>query len=131
MQTNVPFSRPATRIRWAARLASVAIIAWWMLISYLHIASGDYSPGSSFLLGPVWLACLGLLVAWRRERMGGRIAVAASLLLAAFTIYRHIMPWNANAPMDGLPLALELTATVAFPFLLAGLLFLMADRRCR
>jgi hypothetical protein len=103
-------------LRWIARLTSLASLGFLALFMIFE----DFNPAflrlHEWVLGlfsPLGVA-LGLILAWRRELLGGVIAVAS---LVGFYVTHYFL--TGNLPHGGVYLAL---AAPGFLFLLSGVL---------
>ena len=127
--------RAITRIRWIARVWSIPIIAYalLMLIGYAWnwVTLGPPDPyaveGYPLIeaLPPIFmfLSILGLGIAWRWELAGGVITVA--FLLATILLLIIRIPITRDFPRSAIPYVLS--AIVATP----GVLFLICGWRSR
>ena len=81
-----PRRRGLSVLRWIARVWSIASIA---LVSALVVGEGRNPSGWNELLGLVLFPfgiCLGMVVAWWREGVGGGITVGCLLLFYALHV---------------------------------------------
>jgi uncharacterized membrane protein len=120
--------RAATVLRFIARIIGVII-----LVFFLSMLIGDFvqsihddgfnsiSAESLFILLPVILALIAFLIAWWQEFIGGMSLVLAYLLLS-FSPSVHSIYYGTEAHFYiGM-------FFFALPFLIAGILFIVASR---
>jgi hypothetical protein len=125
--------RATTRIRWVARIWSLPIIvfALIMAVGYLWswITTGVADPYAVEDVAPIeaippilmLLSALALGVAWRWERLGGAIALVFQAAAVALLLIQT--PIARDFPRSALPYLLVLIVTVP------GVLFLTSWRR--
>ncbi len=102
-------------IRWTARAFSLLILGFYITIIALY---DDFQAQltTPFILALAVTICL--LVAWRWEKVGGRLIMAGAAVLLAF------LPINAVTQLDfPATLALLVSAALVAPYLLVGWLF--------
>ena len=118
-------SRP-NYLRWAARIMALAVAIFWLW----------WGVGSAYVEGFSWISLLahsvpglliliGTLVAWKWEKIGGRLLVGVALLVTAFLLWAFIFRGGYRQ------MAAIVWSTMALPPLVAGLLFLASQRRGR
>jgi len=107
-------------MHWLARVCSVILTLVWLTITYFTVVVPEdpLAPYGWIVLALALLGCAALLAAWRRPRLGGGSAVAAGIAYA-------LISWRAS--LGSGPLA-ALGLLSAGPFVLLGLLFVVADR---
>ena len=72
--------------RWIARILSIALLLFWGYFIAAHLAGGNkpaprpLSPRDLAILAALLASLAGLAVAWKRERAGGLMTLAAVLL---------------------------------------------------
>lgn len=118
-------SGPERTGRPVARVASIIVGTAFLGILGLAVTNED-APSAAGMVVLILLALelLACAAAWRWERAGGIAIVAGATALAAAA-------WCAAPPTPGNELALLGVALYALPFLLLGLLFLVAGRAGR
>lgn len=114
-----PDARPGTRN--GARLSGVIItLAWAAFTAFAVIVPEDPMALHGWvLLALGLLACAGLLLAWRRPRFGGIVAIAAGIAYI-------VVNWIANAGVSTFLGAFGVV--MAAPFILTGLVFAFSSR---
>lgn len=115
---DATMSAPSVELRWVARLWSILSVAFVLLFAIGEIAHGSGPPPTrqewvGLAFWPLGV-CLGLVLAWYREALGGALALAC---LAAFYL------WNL-ASSGRLPRGpfFFLVAAPGLIFLLLGIL---------
>jgi hypothetical protein len=121
--------------RWIARIGSLPIIVYALLLfagyAWNAVTTGKADPHAveggppAEALAPVFLflAVLGLMIAWRWERLGGAITLA--FVFATLVVLLVQRPIFEDFPRSAMPYVL--TAGVAVP----GALFLLCGRPWR
>ena len=71
-------NRMATLIRWIARIWGSMVVAF-VLLSAIGEGLGQAKPGEWVALTIFFLICVGLIVAWKWEGLGGIIAVGCRI----------------------------------------------------
>ena len=111
-------------IRWIARICSIVIIGFTLVMVIAHVVipdpnATDYPPIENLLPLAMCLSVLGLGVAWRWEGLGGAISVAFFLanLGLYWAIRQKFFPLRALAVLS--------------PVLITGTLFLVCWWRTR
>ena len=80
---------PATAVRWGARALSVLILMFWGLFLIAHLFGDEGRPTrplarDDYLVLSALIASLaGLALAWKRERAGAAVTLAAVAVCAA------------------------------------------------
>jgi hypothetical protein len=103
-------------MRWLARGIGSTVAGLWLLIGVLH-AIGDSEPWtweSTAITLLVVASALGVLIGWWKEESGGIALVTVATIFSAFA-------WVTAGHNKGLALLIS-----GGPFLVAGILFLMA-----
>jgi hypothetical protein len=121
-------AKPSTAnlaIRWIARIWSIASVGFILLIAVGELLYPHAPPPSSFrdLVGLFFFpfgTCVGMILAWRWEGVGGGVTVVS--LLAFYTLLRVIDGWFPRGPYFAL---------VAMPGALFLLLWALALARKR
>jgi hypothetical protein len=111
-------------IRWIARILSIVIIGFTLMMVIGHAVTPDphaidYPPIENLLPLVMCLSVLGLGLAWRWEGLGGAISVV--FFLANLGLYWAIR--GKFFPLRGLP--------ILSPVLITGMLFLVCWWRTR
>ena len=113
--------RTAQWLRWSARGISTLAAVFWLLI-LLDILACDALAGficinweTALLLGLATFSLLSVIIAWRRESIGGSVMILWGLAFAAI------------AYMTSQPQALISMLVSGGPFLIAGSLFLCSS----
>lgn len=118
-----PGARPGANLgaNLSARISGVILtLAWAAFTAFAVIVPEDPMALHGWvLLALGLLACAGLLIAWRRPRFGGIIAIAACSAYIAVN-------WIANAGVSTFLGAFGVV--MAAPFILAGLAFAFSSR---
>lgn len=110
-------------VRWMARGIGSLAGAFWLLsliaslIVELIEGHGPWSPEGAMLMGLVIFVALGVLIAWRREGIGGLVAVIGAIALCIFA-------YVTAGHNKGFAMLIS-----GGPFLVAGILFLACWRR--
>ncbi|MCF7943768.1 MAG: hypothetical protein K9L21_05005 [Spirochaetia bacterium] len=125
--------RITKRIRWSARILSIPIILYAVIVAvgyfWSWLSTGTADPYAveqvtimEFLpLISLSIGIIGLGIAWRRELLGGMISIFA--LLTAVVLLLFVSPITADFPRSGIPYLLVFAAAVP------GLLFLISRHR--
>jgi len=101
-------------LRWLARgLGTLASAFFLFFVFGQSLGKPDSTPSTPFFL--LGLAIAGILLAWRWERVGGSVAIVASVALG-LVVY-------SSGPADPMLGALF----YALPFLIPGVLFLICS----
>ena len=122
--TDSGADRTTKWIRWIARICSIVIIGFTLMMVIGHAVTPDpyatdYPPIENLLPLVMCLSVSGLGLAWRWEGLGGAISVA--FFLANLGLY-----WAIHGkffPLRGLP--------ILSPVLITGMLFLVCWWRTR
>ena len=110
-------NRKVKWIRWPARIIGTIIASFWVL-SLVASAIAEY--GTPITLEGIILAVIvvvntaGVIIAWRREKIGGIIIVAAAAVLC---IFAYITAGHNK---------IFAMLFSGFPFLISGILFLVS-----
>ena len=113
--------RATSWMRWIARgIGSFIAASWW----FVGIAGALYEPEpwtleSAIMAGFMITSGLGVLIAWRREGIGGAILVIYALMFSTFAYFSAGRNKGFAMLVSG------------GPFLLVGILFLATWRRSR
>ena len=116
-------NRWTTIARWGARIIGSLASTYW---TFAMIAGGlaeldsnaePPAPEGAVLFGLVVVSTLGVLLAWRREKIGGLIVLAGGVALSAFA-YVTASRYKLFAILVS-----------GAPFLVAGALFVVSGRR--
>ena len=119
MSDSRTYNRITNWIRWLARgIGSLLALSFL----YLGITTGP-SPPSLEELAVVFTLLVGVLIAWRREGLGGLI-----LVLAAFVLFLIMSVVVTNKYPDQWP---SLMLLFVVPYLVPGILFLICWWRSR
>jgi hypothetical protein len=115
---------------WAPRILCI------LAILFISLFAGDaFSPELSFWqqvnalfmhLIPSFVLILFLVIAWKRELIGGILFVAVGIIASPFVFYlnyhyNHFPFWQC----------ILILLMITFPFILVGLLFILSHRRAR
>ncbi len=78
MNPAITVSRSAKTICWIARIWSIVVIFFCLLIFFEPLSGifGAIAPVDVFLLSLIGVTLLGLLIAWRWEQVGGIFTLA-------------------------------------------------------
>jgi hypothetical protein len=108
----------STHLRWFARLIGTLGAGMWMFIIIGSIVKGlgPLDPESLFLSILILLSTFSVVVAWRREGLGGAMVLASGIAYAIFS-------WIAAGRNK-----LFAAAISGGPFILSGILFLLSWR---
>ena len=101
-------------LRWTARILSIlsiSIVLLFMIGEGIHLSSFNLQSLLMFLFFPIGLY-LGMLVAWKREGLGGIITIAS--LAGFYLVHRLTSPYFPKGP------AYLILALPGFLFLLCG-----------
>jgi hypothetical protein len=108
-------------IRWLARTISTLAAVFWLLI-LLDIIACDMLVGfvcvnweMALLLGVALFSILSVVIAWRKEGMGGIVMLVWGLVFSAIAIITSTSQRVYSVCVSGLP------------FIVAGIMFLMSD----
>jgi len=135
MKSNDRRHRVTTWMRWIARIWSVPILVYALLLftgyTWSWITTGvadpyaveDYPPIENLPPIFMFLSILGLGVAWRWERLGGAITLGFQVATLAVLFFQ--MPIARNFPWSALPYLLSLIVV------LPGVLFLVCGWRSK
>jgi hypothetical protein len=116
------FPQSARAAKLAARLASLIAGAAFLLLLALAVTNEDPpTPAGATILALLVLELAACAAAWRWQRAGGIAVVASATALAAAV-------WLSAPASPGNALALGGMAIYGLPFILVGLLFVMAGR---
>ncbi|MGD2252419.1 MAG: hypothetical protein PVF70_05820 [Anaerolineales bacterium] len=124
-ETNPGEKRTVRVLRWIARILGMVAGAFWLLIMVVTVVaeliSNGFSPSGEgeILAGLVILAFASVLIAWRRETIGGAVTLLTGVALGSFSYL------TAGRNKIGIVL---LTGA---PFAIAGVLFLICGRKAR
>ena len=118
----------ASTIRWAARILFILAIAFISLFAF-DVFSGPAGLGQkilNFLLHmiPSFVLIIILVIAWKHELAGGILTALAGLATAVFMLSRN---YQGPAGLRPASHTLQIIATVAFPFVVVGLLFIISS----
>ena len=78
-------------IRWAARLLAVLLVG---LVVVIFIGQGGFNPLKLKGVEPIqmvffWTACIGMVVAWRWQVIGGALSLGGMILFFAVEFATH------------------------------------------
>ena len=110
-------NRKVKRMRWAARIVGIIVAGFWVLSL---IASLIAEFGTPIILEGIILGALvtintaGVIIAWRREKVGGIIIVAGAVMLS---IFAYISAGHNK---------IFAVLVSGFPFLVSGIIFLVS-----
>jgi peptidoglycan/LPS O-acetylase OafA/YrhL len=119
LQTVLP--KRSNSVRWAARVASIPVCAWYTLVLVL-VATNEDQPHTDVIPALILVAInIGAcFAAWRWERLGG-----IAIILGAIAIGIALWAPLVNA---GLTLVMPILIAAYFvPFGLVGALFVWSD----
>jgi len=116
-------------LRWTARILALAVASFWLW----------WGVGSAYVEGFTWLGLLAhcipgalilmaTLVAWKWERIGGRLLVGVAVLVTAFLLWAISRGGYGGTYRE---VAAIVWSTMALPPLVTGLLFLASWGRER
>lgn len=83
-------TQPAAAIRWCARGLGVLILLFWGFFLIAHLAGAEgrasrpLTRGDHLVLSALLVSLAGLALAWKRERAGAAVTLAAVAACAAF-----------------------------------------------
>ena len=108
MKNTPPLPLKISILRWIARIWSLAIFIFALVITFSpdpH-ATGEPIPATTYVLLGLWgVSVLGLMVAWRWERLGALVAIIALamrellyLILTGSWILNFLIVWLAFLP---------------------------------
>jgi hypothetical protein len=111
-------------VRWIRRLArgiGSTIAGIWLLVGALHGIGGPepWTWESTGITALVAASALGVLIAWRKEAIGGIVLVTVAMVFSAFA-------WVTAGHNEGFAMLIS-----GGPFLLAGSLFLVSEGMTR
>jgi hypothetical protein len=124
-ETNPREKRAFWIMCWIARILALVAGAFWLLIMVVTVVaeliSGGISPSGEgeILAGLVILAFASVLVAWRKETLGGALTLLAGVALGSFSYI------TAGHNKVGIMLF------TGAPFAIAGVLFLICGRKAK
>jgi len=110
-------NRKVKWIRWAARIFGIIVAGFWVLSL---VASSIAEFGTPIILEGIILGALvvintaGVIIAWRREKVGGIIIVAGAMMLS---IFAYISAGHNK---------IFAVLVSGFPFLISGIIFLVS-----
>ena len=110
-------NRKVKWMRWAARIIGIIVAGFWVLSL---IASSIAEFGTPIILEGIILGVLvaintaGVIIAWRREKVGGIIIVASAVMLS---IFAYISAGHNK---------IFAVLFSGFPFLISGIIFLVS-----
>lgn len=108
-------------IRWIARGMGSVLVAMWLFagIGSALVESAPFTLESAMMAGFITTAVLGVLIAWRRERIGATILIVCGVLFSTFAYF-------SAGRNKGLAMLVS-----GAPVLLTGILFLAIWWRSR
>ena len=111
--------RPATWIRWIARGLGSLMAGMWLFVGAVSAMTerDPWTLESALMAAFTGALALGVVVAWRRERLGGTVLVITALAFSTFAYFSAGRNKGYAMLVSGAP------------FLVVGLLFLAAWRR--
>ncbi len=120
----------ASTIRWAARIMLILAIAFISLFA-IDAFSGQAGLGQkilNFLLHmiPSFVLIIILIIAWKHELAGGILTALVGLATAVFIFSRNHQVRRVSAGLLPASHTLQIVATVALPFVIVGLLFIIS-----
>ena len=110
-------NRKVKWMRWVARIIGIIVAGFWVLSL---IASSIAEFGTPIILEGIILGVLvaintaGVIIAWRREKVGGIIIVASAVMLS---IFAYISAGHNK---------IFAVLFSGFPFLISGIIFLVS-----
>ncbi len=111
--------------RWVARGLSLLFIGFNLLLLLLN---EDFRNNPTLPTVVFWILSLSMLIAWRWERIGGLLTIILSLALPLSIIIQWSRTTGVVTPTWQL---LLIGFSLMAPFLITGLLFLLADRQSK
>jgi hypothetical protein len=124
-ETNPKEKRTVRVMRWIARILGMVAGVFWLLIMVVTVVaeliSNGFSPSGEgeILAGLVILAFASVLIAWRREAIGGALTLLTGVALGSFSYI--------TASRNKIGIMLFTGALFAIP----GVLFLICGRKAR
>ena len=134
-KSNDSRNRVTKRIRWIARIWSLPIIVYALIMfcgyTWSWVTTGVADPhetgDSTFIeaLPPIFMfvSVLGLGIAWRWERLGGVITIIFQIAALLFILIQS--PITYDFPRSAVPYLMSMIVTIP------GILFLVCWRRSR
>jgi prolipoprotein diacylglyceryltransferase len=113
--------KPSTKVlHWLPRVLCIFTILFVSLF-----ALDSFSNPTAFLIHliPSFILCAILIIAWRWEKAGGIILTIAGLALCIFVFQMNLRRTHSIAA------SLMIVLMLCFPFVLAGILFIISDSR--
>jgi hypothetical protein len=124
METVANDIRVANALHWIARILSIIAILFIGMFSLDVFKTGVslWQQLLGFFMHNIpTLILIGLLmVAWKRELIGGALIALIALLLAPY-IYSHNYSMNHSVSMS-----LSIVAIINLPFIIVGVLFILS-----
>ena len=114
------------RIRWAARIIGLLIIAFFLMFLIGETVMSTQAEGlkfdveSLFIVVPAVIALAGYIVSWWREQVGGSLLILVSIAFG-------ILPSISAQPSWSVLQALQGWLMLGSPFLITGVLFLISS----
>jgi hypothetical protein len=101
-------------------ILAIAFVSLFALDSFDHGTLGEQILAFLIHMIPSFVLTIILAIAWKWELIGGILYILLGIVLSPF-IYTHNYRMNHSVWMS-----LEVIALITFPFILAGILFLLS-----
>jgi len=114
-------------IQYTARVVSIIFVDWWLLFGLVSIivAGFTFKGFLIFIVVPL-LFLASVIIAWRREKIGGILLIIESLLLIFWFIWPSLIAYfQRNTSIYMVFYALFRKFPFAYPSLIAGILFII------
>lgn len=138
MITNNSIDTPDEEsMRWIARIISIPWAYWTLLWTLLiTLAACPNNPSMWAILIPAmviaFVMCLGAAIVasvWGKEKLGGRVLVADSVLIFALCLASKIVGGGLDDMIKAGSIGILVLLTIVVPPLVAGTLFLASHKR--
>ena len=106
-------------------ILAIGFVSLFALDSFEHGTIGEQILAFLMHMIPSFVLIIILVIAWKWELIGGILYILLGLALSPF-IYSHNYRMNHSVWMS-----LEVIALITFPFILAGILFLLSYFRSK
>ena len=106
-------------------ILAIGFVSLFALDSFEHGTIGEQILAFLMHIIPSFVLIIILVIAWKWELIGGIMYILLGLALSPF-IYSHNYRMNHSVWMS-----LEVIALITFPFILAGILFLLSYFRSK